>query len=204
MKFYETLYIAHPILETGRLKDTIENVQKLIEKNESNKILCTEVWGKKKLAYPIDKQKYGTYILVQYSGNGQMISKVNVELEHNVNILAYMTIEIKETDVHQQSNDIESQILGNVKKDQDSSGRIQQEDVKGIKTRSEGVKEEPVSKGTESEEKAVEEVKEDPVSEGTESEEKTVEEVKEEPVSEGTESEEEVVQEASENKEMKE
>ena len=36
MKYYETLYIAHPILETGRLKDTIENVQKLIEKNEKN------------------------------------------------------------------------------------------------------------------------------------------------------------------------
>ena len=80
MKHYETLYIAHPILESGRLKDTIMNVQKLIETNETNKILCTEVWGKKKLAYPIEKQRYGTYVLVQYSGNGKSIKDVNVEL----------------------------------------------------------------------------------------------------------------------------
>ncbi len=112
MKHYETLYIAHPILESGRLKDTIMNVQKLIETNETNKILCTEVWGKKKLAYPIEKQKYGTYVLVQYSGNGKSIKDVNIELEHNVNILAYLTVEIDETEIHKQENEIDDQISG--------------------------------------------------------------------------------------------
>ena len=112
MKHYETLYITHPILESGRLKDTIMNVQKLIETNETNKILCTEVWGKKKLAYPIEKQKYGTYVLVQYSGHGKSIKDVNVELEHNVNILAYLTVEIDETEIHKQENEIDDQISG--------------------------------------------------------------------------------------------
>ena len=112
MKHYETLYITHPILESGRLKDTIMNVQKLIEKNKTNKILCTEVWGKKKLAYPIEKQKYGTYVLVQYSGNGESINNVNKELEHNVNILAYLTVEIDKTEIHKQENEIDDQISG--------------------------------------------------------------------------------------------
>ena len=125
MKYYETLYIAHPILETGRLKDTIENVQKLIEKNEKNSVLCTDVWGKKKLAYPIEKQKYGTYVLVQYSGDGKMINNVNIELEHNVNILAYMTIEIFEGDITEQKGEIESQILGNVNQDNGSDKKNQ-------------------------------------------------------------------------------
>ena len=112
MKHYETLYITHPILESGRLKDTITNVQKLIETNETNKILCTEVWGKKKLAYPIEKQKYGTYVLVQYCGDGKSIKDVNIELEHNVNILAYLTVEIDETEIHKQENEIDDQISG--------------------------------------------------------------------------------------------
>ena len=119
MKYYETLYIAHPILETGRLKDTIENIEKLIKKNEKNTILCTEVWGKKKLAYPIEKQKYGTYVLVQYSGNGYMIDDVNKEMEHNVNVLAYMTVEINKEEIREQKSDIEAQILGNVNKDKE-------------------------------------------------------------------------------------
>jgi len=119
MKYYETLYIAHPILETGRLKDTIENIQKLVKKNEKNTILCTEVWGKKKLAYPIEKQKYGTYILEQYSGDGHMIDDVNKEMEHNVNVLAYMTVEISKEEIREQKLDIESQIHGNVSKDKE-------------------------------------------------------------------------------------
>ena len=39
MNYYETLYIIHPALESGRLKDTILNVQKLIEKNKENAVM---------------------------------------------------------------------------------------------------------------------------------------------------------------------
>ena len=37
MNYYETLYIIHPAIESGRLKDTIVSVQKQIEKNQENK-----------------------------------------------------------------------------------------------------------------------------------------------------------------------
>ena len=115
MNYYETLYIIHPALESGRLKDTILNVQKQIEKNKANQTLCTEVWGKKRLAYLIEKQKYGTYILVQYSGDGKEINELNIEMEQNPNILAYMTVKIIEPEIREQMEDVESQILGNEK-----------------------------------------------------------------------------------------
>ena len=115
MNYYETLYIIHPAIESGRLKDTIVGVQKLIEKNQENKTLCTEIWGKKKLAYLIEKQKYGTYVLIQYSGDGRQINSFNTEMKQNPNILSYMTVKIIESEIKEQNEDIEKQISGNEK-----------------------------------------------------------------------------------------
>ena len=115
MNYYETLYIIHPAIESGRLKDTIVSVQKQIEKNQENKTLCTEIWGKKKLAYLIEKQKYGTYVLIQYSGDGTQINSFNIEMKQNPNILSYMTVKIKESEIKEQTEDIDTQISGNEK-----------------------------------------------------------------------------------------
>ena len=78
MNYYETLYIVHPALESGRLKDIILSIEKMIESKDI-KILSTDVWGKKKLAYLIDKQQYGSYVLVQLHSNGSNINKINSE-----------------------------------------------------------------------------------------------------------------------------
>ena len=58
MLYYETLYIVHPALEAGRLKDLIVLVEKNITQM-GGKTHTIDVWGKKKLAYPINKEKYG-------------------------------------------------------------------------------------------------------------------------------------------------
>ena len=112
MRFYETMYIVHPALEAGRLKDIIELVNKAL-KEKGSEVLYNELWGKKKLSYFIDKQKYGTYILVQYKGDGLKNNQFNMELEHNPNILAYLTTSIEESSILKDSKDINSQIDGN-------------------------------------------------------------------------------------------
>ena len=98
MRFYETLYIVHPALESGRLKDIILELESHV-KTFDGKILATDIWGKKKLAYLINKQKYGTYILVQFNVDGSKVSSLNQELEHNPNILSYITTRIEKDDV---------------------------------------------------------------------------------------------------------
>ena len=63
MKYYEVLYIVHPALEGGHLHDIVKSIDALIDKY-GGKIEAQDNWGKKKLAYPIDKQNYGIYILI--------------------------------------------------------------------------------------------------------------------------------------------
>ena len=111
MNYYETLYIVHPALESGRLKDIILSIEKMIESKDI-KILSTDVWGKKKLAYLIDKQQYGSYVLVQLHSNGSNINKINSELEHNPDVLSYLTSRIEESNLIKDSRTLDEQILG--------------------------------------------------------------------------------------------
>ena len=93
MTHYETMYIVHPALESGRLKDLILSVEKSMH-NLGGKTTAINVWGKKKLAYPINKERYGMYILFQFQNDGKSNKEFNLGLDHNSNILAYLTTKI--------------------------------------------------------------------------------------------------------------
>ena len=111
MNYYETLYIVHPALESGRLKDIILSIEESL-KNVGGKTLSIDLWGKKRLTYLIDKQKYGTYVQLQFTGEGSCTHDIEMELEHNPNILSYLTTLIEEADVVIQDNDLDTQIAG--------------------------------------------------------------------------------------------
>ncbi|MBC8312178.1 MAG: 30S ribosomal protein S6 [Candidatus Marinimicrobia bacterium] len=111
MNYYESLYIVHSALEAGRLKDIVLTVEKFLKDN-GGELLATEIWGKKKLGYYIDKQKYGTYILIQFKSDGTKNNNFNVEMEHNPSILAYMTVKIDEDGIREQTEDLDTQIAG--------------------------------------------------------------------------------------------
>ena len=96
MRYYENLFIVHPNHEQEKLTNTIEDVKKEISNLDGN-ILNLEDWGKRRLAYPIEKQKYGTYVLIQYESEN---SKINRELENwmkiKPEILSYLVTALKE------------------------------------------------------------------------------------------------------------
>ena len=117
MNYYETLYIIHPSLESGRLKDIILSVEESLKKIGGSP-LAMELWGKRKLAYFIDKQKYGTYVLLHYNGEGKCTGEFAVELEQNPNILAYLTTSIEKENVLEQVEDLDTQIAGKTRESQ--------------------------------------------------------------------------------------
>ena len=105
MNFYETMYVIHPALQAGRLDDIVNTVNIKIKSLNGEK-LYFENWGKKKLSYAIDKQKYGTYILMQFSMSGEGIKELMDEFEHNSNVLRYLINRIEKEDVFEQKEEI--------------------------------------------------------------------------------------------------
>ena len=99
MGIYETTYILHPALQEGRLNDIINTIEKKAE-SLGAEILFSDNWGRKKLAYYIDKEKYGTYIFFQYRlSDLNNLKELSGEFEHNPNVLRYLNVKIEEQDI---------------------------------------------------------------------------------------------------------
>ena len=81
MREYELVIIVHPDLEETALNEAITKVQGWIT-DAGGQVIKTDLWGKRRLAYPIRKQTQGHYVLMNIS----MEPKFGVELERNLRI----------------------------------------------------------------------------------------------------------------------
>ena len=171
MNYYETLYIVHSALEAGRLKDIVLTVEESLKEN-GGELVVTEIWGKKKLGYYIDKQKYGTYILIQFKSDGTNNNNFNIQMEHNPSILSYMTVKIEEDGIREQVEDLDTQIAGKEAKTSRTSHHPIEEKSKEDKSTAAKVEETTPAEEVVNEEATIEvkEGKEEPVAEETPSE----------------------------------
>ena len=67
MRYYELIYIVNSNVERKKVDKVMKDIGERLEKAGS-KLINHTVWGKKKLAYPIRGNTYGTYILAHYNG----------------------------------------------------------------------------------------------------------------------------------------
>ena len=65
MRYYESLYIINPNYEQDRLDEVMKMVADKVGEYKFS-IINHHLWGKKRLAYSIQKHKYGSFILLQY------------------------------------------------------------------------------------------------------------------------------------------
>ena len=65
LRNYETLYILDAQLEEGAIKELVEKFNNLI--STSGELKSTEEWGKRRLAYKINKMSEGYYVLTEFS-----------------------------------------------------------------------------------------------------------------------------------------
>tara|TARA_B100001109_G_C18789779_1_gene439518 strand:+ start:208 stop:672 length:465 start_codon:yes stop_codon:yes gene_type:complete len=92
MSFYETLYIVDPNLENKSLEKTMDEIGKELEKTKS-KVINHRLWGKKRLAYSIERQKYGSYVLIQFEGGDQQkMIEYDTWMRLNNSVLRHMTV----------------------------------------------------------------------------------------------------------------
>jgi small subunit ribosomal protein S6 len=75
MNNYETIIIINPNLDEAECAGVTERFTEMISKE--GKVDSTEVWGKRKLAYPIQKNNEGYYVLINFSSNPEFIDELN-------------------------------------------------------------------------------------------------------------------------------
>jgi small subunit ribosomal protein S6 len=89
MRNYELAYIAHPELDDEKLEELEGRVKGWIE-NSGGKIDTIDRWGKRKLAYPINKQTDGYYFFVQVELPPQGGALIERDLRLSEQILRFL------------------------------------------------------------------------------------------------------------------
>jgi len=92
---YELIYILHPDLTDEREAEIHQRLDDLILKNEGI-ILLRDDWGKRKLAYEIQKLQKGHYFLLSYLDSGQVNLPLERELRLNADVIRFLTVLVEE------------------------------------------------------------------------------------------------------------
>src|SRR5689334_9010442 len=91
-KEYETIYILRSDVDA----DTADKVQGRVAEvvgRDSGKLVKVESWGRRKLAYPVGKQRKGVYIYVKYIGRGGLVQELERNLKLQDSVLKFQTVQ---------------------------------------------------------------------------------------------------------------
>ena len=105
VKEYETVFILRSdVLDEERTK-VLNRLNGIIEKLDGH-LLMQEEWGKRKLAYKIQKSAYGIYYYLRYLGYNDMVAEIERNLRILEPVIKYMTVKLGEdVDVEQRKEE---------------------------------------------------------------------------------------------------
>ena len=91
MKNYEIMFILSTQLTDEEKQAKVKFVEETLAKSEAAEIK-TEVWGERKLAYPIKKKENVYYVLTTFQIDGIKLAEVEARLNIEESILKYMIV----------------------------------------------------------------------------------------------------------------
>ncbi len=95
MKKYELCFIVNGSNTEDKAKDIAKEVEKTTVE-QGAKIEKTFFWGKRKLAYPIQKENFGYYFLLVFESNSETIKKITKDLNLSGKVVRYLITEFLE------------------------------------------------------------------------------------------------------------
>ena len=91
MKAYELLFFVAPTLEEDVRASVMARIENVITAGEGT-IDNVDNWGKRKLAYEINKLSEGDYILIDFHANPDHIAELDRILRINDNVQRHMIV----------------------------------------------------------------------------------------------------------------
>ena len=92
---YELVYVMNPNAGEEAVNGLHEQVEEIIT-TRGGQIDKTDNWGRRRLAYEIDRHKEGTYVLELFTGPGEIVGELDRRLKVADNILRYLIVRVDE------------------------------------------------------------------------------------------------------------
>jgi small subunit ribosomal protein S6 len=88
---YETTFIVNASLDDIQVDGVISRVQETVGKNGGT-ISSLNKWGRKRLAYPINKRTNGFYVNIEFEAPGTLLAPLERSFQLDEMILRHLTV----------------------------------------------------------------------------------------------------------------
>lgn len=96
MRVYEELFIANPEVPEEDVDQFIEQMKNVITQTGGS-VDKVDKWGKRKLAYRVDRHREGNYVLFQFNAGPETIREFERRLRVSDVVIKFLTVRIDET-----------------------------------------------------------------------------------------------------------
>ena len=90
-RVYETTAVIQPSLNDAEIDAQIEAIKTLIE-SADNRLIKNDVWGRRKLAYPVGRFNEGIYVFFVFEGQPEFIPALTRHYQITEPILRHLTV----------------------------------------------------------------------------------------------------------------
>ena len=93
MNHYETVFILTPVLSDDQMKEAVEKFKDVLKQNDAV-LVNEELWGLKKLAYPIQKKSTGFYVLFEFEADPTIVKKLEIAFRRDERVIRFLTFRL--------------------------------------------------------------------------------------------------------------
>jgi small subunit ribosomal protein S6 len=93
MNRYETVFILTPVLSDVQMKEAVDKFKAVITEANGT-IVNEELWGLRKLAYPIQKKSTGFYSLLEFDADPSFVKKLETQFRRDERVLRFLTFRL--------------------------------------------------------------------------------------------------------------
>ncbi|WP_005035255.1 30S ribosomal protein S6 [Holophaga foetida] len=91
MRRYETIFVASPTLTDEQVDELVRNFEGIIAE-QGGELLKTDKWGRKKLAYEVQKFSEGYYTLFEMNAGSTLIAELERRFRNNDSVIKYLSV----------------------------------------------------------------------------------------------------------------
>jgi small subunit ribosomal protein S6 len=95
MRRYETIFIASPVLTEEQVDDLVRNFEGIIAE-QGGELLKTDKWGRKKLAYEVQKFSEGYYTLFEMNAGPSLIAELERRFRNHDSVIKFLSVRMDE------------------------------------------------------------------------------------------------------------
>ena len=95
MRSYEVMFIAHPDLDDASLNALVDRAKGWVT-GSGGQVGQVDLWGRRRLAYPIRKQNEGQYVLMQTQMSPAGTSEVERNMRLNEQVMRFQIVRTDE------------------------------------------------------------------------------------------------------------